>query len=144
MENFQSETAGAVSSDKIIYRLREMFGEDRAEPASGDGFHIDSERERAVAFPRGVEELSEMMRLASGEGWRVIPAGAGTWLEMGARPGQFNLIVSTAKMNRTLEYEPADLTATLEAGVTIAAFNRAAAEDRQFIPLDPFGDERST
>ena len=24
-----------------------------------------------------------------------------------------------------------------------AAFNRAAAEDRQFIPLDPFGDERS-
>jgi glycolate dehydrogenase FAD-binding subunit len=121
-----------------------MFGEDRAEPASGYDFRVAEERERTVAFPRGIHELSEMMRLASGEGWRVIPAGAGTWLEMGARPERFDLIVSTAKMNRTLEYEPADLTATVEAGVPLAAFNRRAAEDRQFIPLDPFGDERST
>jgi glycolate oxidase FAD binding subunit len=144
MENSQYETARAVSSDKIVYRLREMFGEDRAELAPGAHFRIDDERERVVAFPRDIEELSEMMRLASGEGWSVIPAGAGTWLEMGARPARLDLVVSTAKMNRTLEYEPADLTATFEAGVPLAAFNRTAAEDRQFIPLDPFGDERST
>jgi glycolate oxidase FAD binding subunit len=146
MENHQSETARAreVSSDKIIYRLREMFGEDRAELAAGGHFRVGDERERAVAFPRNMEELSEMMRLASGEGWRVIPAGAGTWLEMGARPTRFDVVVSTAKMNRVLEYEPADLTATVEAGAPLAAFNRKAAEDRQFIPLAPFGDERST
>lgn len=146
MENYQFETARAreVSLDKIIHRLREMFGEDRAELASGDHFRVGDERERAVAFPRDIEELSEMMRLAGGGRWRVIPAGAGTWLEMGARPTGFDLVVSTAKMNRTLEYEPADLTATVEAGAPLAAFNRTAAEDRQFIPLDPFGDERST
>jgi glycolate oxidase FAD binding subunit len=146
MENHQFETSRAreVSLDKIIYRLREMFGEDRAELAAGDLFRVGDERERAVAFPRDIEELSEMMRLASGERWRVIPAGAGTWLEMGARPTPFDLIVSTAKMNRALEYEPADLTATLQAGAPLAAFNRTATEDRQFIPLDPFGDERST
>jgi glycolate oxidase FAD binding subunit len=146
MENHQSETPRAreVSPDKIIYRLREMFGEDRAELAAGGNFRVGDERERAVAFPRNIEELSEMMRLASGEGWRVIPAGAGTWLEMGARPTRFDLVVSTAKMNRALEYEPADLTATVEAGAPLAAFNRKAAEDRQFIPLDPFGDDRST
>src|SRR5215510_495396 len=146
MENYQSETARAreVSPEKIIYRLREMFGEDRAELASGGHFSVGGERERAVAFPRNIEELSEMMRLAGGEGWRVIPAGAGTWLEMGARPAGVDLVVSTVKMNRALEYEPADLTATVEAGVSLAAFNRTAAGDRQFIPLDPFGDERST
>lgn len=146
MENYQSETARprAISLEAIIYRLREMFGEDRAELASGGHFRVGDERERAVAFPSNIEELSEMMRLASGEGWRVIPAGAGTWLEMGARPTRFELVVSTAKMNRALEYEPADLTATVEAGTPLAAFNRTAAEDRQFIPLDPFGDERST
>jgi glycolate oxidase FAD binding subunit len=146
MENHQSETARAreVSSDKIIYRLREMFGEDRAELAAGDHFRVGDEGERAVAFPRDIEELSEMMRLASGEGWRVIPAGAGTWLEIGARPTRFDVVVSTSKMNRALEYEPADLTATVEAGAPLASFNRTAAEKRQFIPLDPFGDERST
>jgi glycolate oxidase FAD binding subunit len=144
MENFQSETTRAVSPNKIVYRLREMFGEDRAELISGDHFRVDEEQERAVAFPRDIAELSEMMRLASGERWRVIPAGAGTWLEMGSVRAQFDMIVSIAKMNRTLEYEPADLTATLEAGAPLAMFNRTAAEDRQFIPLDPFGDERST
>ena len=39
-----------------------------------------------------------MMRLAGGERWRMIPAGAGTWLEMGAQSTRFDLIVSTAKM----------------------------------------------
>ncbi|HEY8460086.1 MAG TPA: FAD-binding oxidoreductase [Blastocatellia bacterium] len=121
-----------------------MFGEERAEPAFGGDFRVADEPERAVAFPRNIGELSEMMRLASGEGWRVIPAGAGTWLEMGARPERFDLIVSTAKMTRMLEYEPADLTATVEAGIPLATFNRRTAQDRQFIPLDPFGDERST
>jgi glycolate oxidase FAD binding subunit len=146
MENYQSENARArgVSPEKIIYRLREMFGEDRAELAADSHFSVGGERERAVALPRDIEELSETMRLAGGEGWRVIPAGAGTWLEMGARPAGFDLVVSTAKMNRALEYEPADLTATVEAGIPLAAFNRTAVEKRQFIPLDPFGDERST
>jgi len=146
MENSQSETSRAseVSQDKIVYRLCEMFGEDRVVVAAGSHFRVDDERRRVVAFPRNIEELSEMMRLADAERWRVIPAGAGTWLEMGNRPTRFDLIVSTVKMNRLLEYEPADLTATVEAGVPLAAFNQIAAEDRQFIPLDPFGDERST
>jgi glycolate oxidase FAD binding subunit len=146
MENYQSRTLRAreISPDKIASRLREMFGEDRVIIAAGSQFRVGAEQERVVAFPRSVEELSEMMRLASEERWRVIPAGAGTWLEMGNPPLQLDLIVSTAKLNRLLEYEPADLTATLEAGVPLAAFNRIAAEERQFIPLDPFGAEQST
>jgi glycolate oxidase FAD binding subunit len=70
--------------------------------------------------------------------------GAGTWLEMGNRATEAHLFVSTARMDRVLEYEPADLTATVEAGCTLAAFNERAAVNRQFIPLDPFGDARST
>src|SRR5262245_53223547 len=128
MENHQSETARAreASLDKIIYRLREMFGEDRVELAAGGHFRVGDERERAVAFPRNMEELSEMMRLASGEGWRVIPAGAGTWLEMGARPTRFDVVVSTVKIARGLEYEPADLTSTVEDESTVAGLDTTA------------------
>jgi len=146
MENNQSKTLREreASPDKIVSRLREMFGEDRVIIAAGGDFRVDDERERVVAFPHSVEELSEMMRLAGEERWRVIPAGAGTWLEMGNRPTRLDLIVSTVKLNRLLEYEPADLTATVEAGVPLAAFNRIAAESRQFIPLDPFGAEETT
>jgi len=57
---------------------------------------------------------------------------------------QFHLAVSTAKMNRVIEYEPADLTATVQAGCSLVGFNQLAAQHRQFIPLDPFGDASST
>jgi glycolate oxidase FAD binding subunit len=146
MEKYQPEISRQreISSDNIVYRLREMFGEDRVEIATGGRFRIEDERERIVAFPQNIEELSEMMRVASEERWRVIPAGAGTWLEMGNQPTRFDLIVSTARMNKLLEYEPADLTATLEAGVALSGFNHLAAKHRQFIPLDPFGDNQST
>ncbi len=146
MDTRRDETAMSlpVSSDKILHRLREMFGEDRAMVAAGDDFRVDDEPSRVVALPRNLEELGEMMKLAHDERWRVIPAGAGTWLEMGNRPTQFHLVISTAQMNRALEYEPADLTATVEAGCALSTFNQTAAFHRQFIPLDPFGDERST
>ncbi len=133
-----------VSADQILHRLREMFGEDRARITTGDNFRVVDEPERIVALPHDINELSEMLKLAEDERWRVIPAGAGTWLTVGNRPVQFHLVVSTSKMNRVLEYEPADLTATVQAGCALTEFNQQAAKHRQFIPLDPFGQTHST
>ena len=140
MNNIQAPIVSAITLDKILHRLCEMFGEDRAQLLSGNRFRVADEPSRVVAFPHNLHELNEMMKLAHDEGWRVIPAGAGTWLDMGNRPTEIHLIVSTEQMNRVVEYEPADLTATIEAGCALDAFNRLAAEHRQFIPLDPFGD----
>lgn len=133
-----------VSADQILHRLREMFGEDRARITTGDNFRVVDEPERVVALPHNINELSEMLKLAQDERWRVIPAGAGTWLTVGNRPVQFHLVVSTSMMNRVLEYEPADLTATVQAGCALTEFNQQAAKHRQFIPLDPFGEHKST
>ena len=58
------------------------------------------------------------MKLASSEGWAVVPAGAATWLDAGNPLKRINIIVSTQKLNRIIEHEPADLVAITEAGVT--------------------------
>jgi glycolate oxidase FAD binding subunit len=128
----------------VLSRLREMFGNDRAVIATGNHFRVAREHSRIVAFPENIEELSEILKLSHDEGWKVIPAGAGTWLGMGNRPREFHLIVSTSRMDRMLDYEPADLTVTLEAGVPLREFNQLAGTNRQFIPLDPFGDPALT
>ncbi len=130
--------------EKIAQRCIEVFGQDRVLMATGEAYRIGQEAQRVVAFPRHLEELGEMLRFAGSERMCVIPAGAGTWLEMGNKPVRAHLVISTAQMNRVLEYEPADLTATVEAGCPLAAFNARAAEHNQRIPLDPFGDARST
>ncbi|HMY76867.1 MAG TPA: FAD-binding oxidoreductase, partial [Blastocatellia bacterium] len=142
--NLEAEPLRKVSADQMLHKLREMFGEDRARLFGADSFRVADESERVVAFPHNIEELGEMLKLATDEDWRVIPAGAGDWLTMGNRPVSFHLVVSTARMNRVLEYEPADLTATVEAGCTLADFNRLAVQHRQWIPLDPFGEQNAT
>lgn len=144
MEISSAEAIAYIAPEQVAYRLTQAFGPARAHHAIGNHYRIGDEDARVVAYPQSIEELSEMLKFAAAEGWRIVPAGAGTWLEMGNRIAQFHLIVSTAKMQRVLEYEPADLTCTLEAGVALRAFNEQAAEHNQFIPLDPFGDARGT
>jgi glycolate dehydrogenase FAD-binding subunit len=147
MMNMQTTEAApylASSLDHVLSRMCEVFGEDSVQLRTGDHFRIVDEDYRIVAFPGTIEELSEMLKLAASERWRVIPAGAGTWLDMGNRPMEFHLVMSSERLKRVLEYEPADLTATLQAGCTLRGFNQLASGNGQFIPLDPFGDANST
>lgn len=133
-----------ITSEQVADSLKARFGSDRVALARDDQVRVAAQQTRVMVFPEDLQELAEVLRFAASERWRVIPMGAGTWLEMGNLATEAHLFVSTARMNRVLEYEPADLTATVEAGCTLAAFNATAALNRQSIPLDPFGDDRST
>lgn len=133
-----------IPPERVARALGARFPSDRIVVASGHRSRVADEEARVIVFPRAMDELSEILSMAARDRWRVIPMGAGTWLETGNRAQAAHLFVSTAQMNRILEYEPADLTATVEAGCTLASFNAQAAAHRQFIPLDPFGDERAT
>lgn len=144
METSSAEAIAYIAPEQVAYRLSQTFGPTRAQHAIGNHYRVGDEDARVVAYPQSIEELSEMLKFAAAERWRIVPAGMGTWLEMGNRIAQFHLLVSTARMQRVLEYEPADLTCTVEAGVALQAFNEQAAEHNQFIPLDPFGDARGT
>jgi len=84
------------------------------------------------------------MRLVSSEGWTVSPAGAGSWLGAGHRLEGVDLILTTQRLNRIIEHEPADLIAVSEAGVTLTDFNKALTDNGQWLPLDPPDDGHAT
>jgi len=84
------------------------------------------------------------MKLASCEGWSVVPAGASTWLNAGNRLDEANLIISTTHLNKFLDHEPADLVASAQAGVTLENFNHTLADGGQWLPLDPPDDGLAT
>ena len=146
MENPHAEAAPKrnIDPEQLARQLSARFGGDQVVLATGDRVRVADETTRVLVFPRNLVELGEVLHLAASERWRVVPMGTGTWLEMGNRATEAHVFVSTVRMDRVLEYEPADLTATVEAGCTLAGFNEGAALNRQFIPLDPFGDARST
>ena len=99
---------------------------------------------QAVVTPGSVQEVSEIMAASSREGWRVVPAGAGSWLGAGGVPDGVDIVLSTGALNSIVEYEPADLTVTVEAGVTLGAISRTCGAEGQWLPLDPAGGEEGT
>src|SRR5262249_8362846 len=56
---------------------------------------------------------------------------------MGGPPSRLDAVVVTRRLNRILDYQPDDMTVTVEAGVTVAELQRTLAERSQFLPLDP-------
>jgi glycolate oxidase FAD binding subunit len=56
---------------------------------------------------------------------------------MGHPSERLDLVLSLARLNRVLEHEPADLTATVQAGITLAALQVQLGSRRQWWPLDP-------
>jgi FAD/FMN-containing dehydrogenase len=84
------------------------------------------------------------VKLASSEGWTIVPAGAATWLDAGNSVKRVNVIVSTQRLNRIIEHEPADLVAVTETGVTLNDFNCELARNGQWLPIDPPDDGRAT
>ena len=54
------------------------------------------------------------------------------------------ITISTRRMNRILIYEPADLTVSVEAGITYRELSQTLAAKRQMIPLDPPFSEDAT
>lgn len=139
-----SERKRDISSEQVAHELSARFGSTMVRLESETSVVLTPDARRAIILPDNLSQLGEALAFASERRWRVVPMGAGTWLEMGNPPTEAHLFVSTSRMNRILEYEPADLTATVEAGCTLAAFNAGSRQHRQFIPLDPFGDEAQT
>jgi glycolate oxidase len=94
--------------------------------------------------PESIEEISEIMKLASCEGWSILPSGAGTLLTVGNPLRPLNVVISTARLNNILEHEPADLVASAQSGITLRNFNEALTQGGQWLPLDPPDDGRAT
>jgi glycolate oxidase subunit GlcD len=102
-----------------------------------------TESDSIVVAPANVDEISEILKLATGKGWTVLPAGSSTWSRE-LYPSHNGIIIKTTRLNRIIEHEPADLVAIAESGVRLTDFNRALSENGQWLPLDPPDDGRAT
>lgn len=84
--------------------------------------------------PASPEEAQEAVRRAAGRA--VVPWGGGTRQALGHAPARYDVCLSTARLDRITDHQPADLTVTAQAGVTITRLQQALAAHGQFLPLD--------
>lgn len=93
------------------------------------------------ATPDSAEGIALTCRLAHDEGWRVRVEGHGSWIP-GDAPA--DLVLCTRGLDRIPSVSPADLVATVEAGVPMDALARRLAEDGMWLALDAPGRPERT
>ncbi len=94
--------------------------------------------------PETVDALAAALRRANDDRLAVVIAGAGTKADWGRAAPAADVVVSTRRLNRLISHEHGDLTATVEAGATLADVNAALAKFGQWLPLDPPHAGRAT
>jgi len=92
-----------------------------------------------VVRPGSIEQLSRVLALAHDAGLAVIPRGSGSALELGSPPARADLVVDLCGLDQVIEHNPADLTVTVQAGVSAGALATRLAPHRQWLALDPPG-----
>ena len=90
-----------------------------------------------IVRPQSPEELAEAMGWASARHQTIELGGHFSKRLMGGPRAPSNMTISTAAMRRVRQYEPRDLTISVEAGISYCDLNRLLAEQHQMIPLDP-------
>ena len=97
-----------------------------------------------IVTPETAEELAGLLVRAAAEGQSINLCGNSTKNRMGGPIAPAEVTISTAKLNRVLQYEPRDLTISVEAGISYRELSRVLAEHGQMVPLDPAFSDRAT
>ena len=91
----------------------------------------------AVLLPGSSEEVARIMALCHGAGISVTPRGSGTNLSGGSLSVNGGVVIQTSRLNRIIEVDEENLTATVEPGVVTSALHREVESRGLFYPPDP-------
>ena len=94
--------------------------------------------------PEDVESCRQWIARKNQEKAAVLIAGGTSHWFLGNNPTRVTDILSLRKWNRVVEYSPADLTVTVEAGCPLTELSDALRESGQFLPFFPVNSQSAT
>jgi glycolate oxidase FAD binding subunit len=98
-----------------------------------------------VIEPTTAREVADILKSAGSSKKRLITGGTfSKKLMAGPVDADADLTLTTARLNRLLQYEPRDLTVSVQAGMPFRKLVELLAANRQMIPLDPMYSENCT
>ncbi len=121
----------------VIEDLRAIVGAESLVTGERLGvYHLGGKTPQAATMPADEEEVSRVLALAWKADLGVAPWGGGCHQSIGYPPSRYDLVLDLTRLNRLLAHEPAEMTATAQAGVRMADLQRQLGEHDQFLPLD--------
>ena len=102
-----------------------------------DGLTAYKQRPMLVALPDTTQQVSQILRVCSDLGVKIVPRGAGTSLSGGALPVADGLMIGLAKFNQILEIDYHNRCAVVQSGVTNLAISEAVRSHGFYYAPDP-------
>ncbi len=130
LDALQTELAGIVGLDQLA----------EASPAHA----IDGIQPWLVVEPNTPDQIAQLLTRANTAGLCVTPTGGGSKLSWGNPPRRIDLLLSLRRMGAVVEHAWGDMTATVQAGCTVAELQRQLAMHGQRLALDPLWPEQAT
>jgi glycolate oxidase len=138
-------------SDNAIRTLTELFGAANVLHEKEDlltfGYDATPEIQHlpdVVVFPTATEQVIALVKFAREEGLPIVPRGSGTGLSGGSVAVNGGIVLCLTRLNKILEIDEENLTATAQAGVVTLDFFDALSAKGLFYPPDPGSQKVST
>lgn len=135
-----------VTKEELARRLSASLGADaiKADESQLAKHAVDGVLPKLICTPATAEQLANTVTICSDTQATIAPWGGGTAMILGNPPRALDVVIKTTQLNRVIEHDHANLTATVQSGITLNAFQAALAPRKQFVPFDPPLPERST
>ncbi|MBX5437771.1 MAG: FAD-binding oxidoreductase, partial [Alicyclobacillaceae bacterium] len=130
----------AIGRRSVVDALADVCDADQIRVVEDAGCVLHNGQHSPVAWvePQDEHQVADILRLAHASGWTVLPVGAGTQLTGGRCGGPIDIVLSTSRLNRLVEHSPADLVASVQAGVGWSALQSQLAAGGNMLPVDPW------
>ena len=122
---------------------RVIFSPDIEEKYLSDQLGRKKGNASVLVFATSTEEVSAVLHFAHTNNIPVTPRGAGTNLVGSTVPHDGSIILDLSRMNRILEIDKENFTATIEPGVILEDFQKYVEDLGFFYPPDP-GEKRAS
>ncbi len=132
--------------DALSHRLESEFGPAAVEysPDGLAGYVVDDKIPKVRCSPSDPDQIGNVLRLCAEAKASVIPWGGGTAMHWGNVPAGADVVLSLERLHALVEHDDANLTATVQAGMPVTAFQELLDRGRQFLAIDPPLPHRAT
>ncbi|WP_430474857.1 FAD-binding oxidoreductase [Thalassospira lucentensis] len=88
-----------------------------------------------ILFPENTDQVAKAVAICAAHNISIVPQGGNTGRCGGAVAERKQVLVNLKRMNRIIEIDPRDFTATVEAGAILQTIQDAASEHELLFPL---------
>jgi glycolate oxidase FAD binding subunit len=135
-----------LTADSVRTDLAALLGPSRVQvdPLACADLAVDGKVPDCAVSPATAEQVAAVLHYSSEHHLAIIPRGNGTKVSMGNPSRRYDVALSLRALNRVIHYEPADLTISVEPGMTFGEFQTLVGRNGLWLPLDPRGGADAT